>query len=420
MDMKTLTGSSVQAALAEARLLLGDDVMLLESVAARGDEPARITVMVDEALAAAPALSAAHAVPEPVGAASTGGFAEALLEEKGAARPARPAARPAVRSAPRPRLFTPEVPPADALAGIEALLNTRLAELHHRLNALEAGQVLLHADKRWIAHPLYAELLASGLRSETVDRLFQAAADLGVRADDRDPDTLDRLRWALMQALRDLLDRPAPASDATGTLVLFGPSGAGKTTLLLKLARHPGFFGRRRTAALSLTDGDPSHQSPAALYDRFDLPVRTASTPEEVRYALAHMASADQIIVDTPPLHPNPAEARKTMAWLAPLLAEIGAFDAHLVLDATRALGSFDAAYLQSLPVQPVSASLTRLDEVAGWGRIAEWMLALDLPVQFASTGPGVPDGVRTFSPGWFVEQIAERAAPAGGFPSWS
>ena len=47
MKVKTLTGPSIHAALIEARRLLGDDVVLLESIPAEGDAPARITVMVD-------------------------------------------------------------------------------------------------------------------------------------------------------------------------------------------------------------------------------------------------------------------------------------------------------------------------------------------------------------------------------------
>ena len=78
MKVKTLTGSSIQAALAEARRVFGDDVVLLESFPAQGDRPARITIMADEPvkreedslrssiLAVSPTLREAHA-PAPAG-----------------------------------------------------------------------------------------------------------------------------------------------------------------------------------------------------------------------------------------------------------------------------------------------------------------------------------------------------------------
>ena len=446
MDIKTLTGPSIQAALAEARQLLGDDVMLLESVAARDGQPARITVMVDAALDRKPAAPAAVPAAEPAfvaAAPAAYGYAAqrarplAAMPEERAAPPAFSSPRMAVASAPaRPRLFTPEpVPapisapaPAVDLSAIEALLDARLGQLHDRIASLEAGlgasSTVLGAAKQWLSHPLYGDLLTRGLRPETADRLFHAVVERGFRSDDRSPETLGEIRWAIAQELRGLLHRPTAPHDATGTLVLVGPSGAGKTSLLLKLALHPSFYGRRRTAALVLVPEDADahpHQSPAELYRRHGLPVMVASTPAEVRQALARTADFDQLLIDTPPLHPRAGEARKMMEWLQGLLAEVGAFDIHLVLDATRALEGFGADYLRSLPLRPTAASLTRLDETDGWGRVAEWMLALDLPVQFVSTSPRVPDGLRKFTPGWFVEQVTHAdEAEAGDLSPWN
>ena len=442
MDIKTLTGPSIQAALAEARQLLGDDVMLLESVAARDGAPARITVMVDAALDRQPAAPAAAPVAEPsfvAAAPAAYGYAAQRARplgagpEERAAPPAFSSPRSDAGSAPaRSRLFTPEPAPAPApavdLAAIEALLDARLTRLHDRIAALEAGLgasgTVLGAAKQWLAHPLYGDLLTRGLRPETADRLFHAVVERGFRSDDRSAETLGEIRWAIAQELRGLLHRPTSPHDATGTLVLVGPSGAGKTSLLLKLALHPSFYGRRRTAALVLVPEDADvhpHQSPAELYRRHGLPVMVASTPAEVRQALARTADFDQLLIDTPPLHPRSGEARKMMEWLQGLLAEVGAFDVHLVLDATRALEGFGTEYLRSLPLRPTAASLTRLDETDGWGRVAEWMLALDLPVQFVSTSPRVPDGLRKFTPGWFVEQVTHAdAAEAGDLSLWN
>jgi flagellar biosynthesis GTPase FlhF len=50
--------------------------------------------------------------------------------------------------------------------------------------------------------------------------------------------------------------------------------------------------------------------------------------------------------------------------------------------------------------------ALTHLDETGGWGRIAEWLMAVRMPVQFVSTGAAVPDAVTSFSPTWFVEEM--------------
>lgn len=419
MDIKTLTGSSIQSALAEARHLLGDDVILLESVAATDTEPARITVMVDETLAVAPRRAAPAASPalaevevaeQGVGHGYAAVAARSSAERPAVAAPAFSSASPAPQ--PRVRAFEPAAPALD-LDALESLLDARLGGLHDRLGSLEAS-AMPSAERTWLTHPLYGEWLAEGFRPATVDRLFEAVSERGFRADDRSATALTELRWALRHALRDLLPNPV-GQDTTGTLVLIGPSGAGKTSLLLKLALHPSIYGRRKTAALVLTPDEATHlhHSPADLYRRHGLPVQTASTPDQVRQALARTTDFDQVLIDTPPLHPNPRLARQTVAWLNGLLAEIEAFDVHLVLDVTRALGGFDAAALQRLPIRPTAASLTRLDETVGTGHTAEWLLALGLPVHFVSTSPRVPDGVRAFSPGWFVEQVARAESEA-------
>ena len=80
----------------------------------------------------------------------------------------------------------------------------------------------------------------------------------------------------------------------------------------------------------------------------------------------------------------------------------------HLVLNATRALEDFDPDYLQRMPLRPDAVALTHLDETRSWGRIAEWMIQIQLPVQFASSSPRIPDGVGAFSPSWFVEEMMQ------------
>lgn len=452
MNIKTLTAPSIQEALADARQLLGDDVVLLESVAAQDGQLARITVMIDTPLPAPARAASQPAEPAPAfaGAEAASGYGYAAAPRaarhngaEGRTHPAgahfsTPASRPSPAS--RQRLF-PETPAASKAPAqqpafdaarfersieqsIQRLLDERLQQLHHRLDGLErAGGTMLHTVQRWAAHPLFAELLAQGFRPETVGDLFQQAAADGYRpGGEREGE----LRWAVARALRTRLDHTTPTRSATGSLVVLGPSGAGKTSLLLKLATHQSFFGRHQTAVLVLApedaEGLPYHD-PTDLYRRFGLPVQTARTAEEVRQALDRTASFDQLLIDTPPMPVRPRDAQRMVTRVQQLLHALVPLDVHLVLDATRALEGFDAAYLQGLPLRPTAASLTRLDEAFGWGRVAEWLLALDLPIRFASTGPHVPDGLRPFAPGWFVDELVQRAGGDDSErrnPSWT
>jgi flagellar biosynthesis GTPase FlhF len=78
----------------------------------------------------------------------------------------------------------------------------------------------------------------------------------------------------------------------------------------------------------------------------------------------------------------------------------------HLTLNATRTLDDLDEEFLKRMPLTPDAVALTHLDEVTKWGRIAEWLLILDKPVHFVSTGRRVPEGVEAFTPSWFVEEM--------------
>ncbi|MDX1532405.1 MAG: hypothetical protein R3362_12815, partial [Rhodothermales bacterium] len=187
MNLQTFTGPTIQAALAEARRRLGEDVVLLESAAEPG-QPARVTVLADGAAlphsAPAPAaVPAAAPVGAPVGApvvAPVGAEPAALGFGYGAARAPQPegrAAYPAIGSAPaapparRGRLFAPPAEPAPSfsLDDVERLFERHLAAqfdahlgpLRERLDALErlTARFVPAGLQRWASHPLCHELL---------------------------------------------------------------------------------------------------------------------------------------------------------------------------------------------------------------------------------------------------------------------
>lgn len=424
MTVQTITADSIQAALAEARRRLGDDVVLLESQPARDGQPARVTVMVDLAGARRSARETAPAAA-PLGygyAAARGPRSETAEESAAPAGATRSAA-------PRRPVFTP--PPAagpslserDVEAAVARVLERHLAEalppLAERLERLERALAqtsgltgpLLAAIQRWSAHPLFGKLLRTGMRPETASGLFADLVAHGFRPDDPDPARQEAMAWALAQALRERLAATAPVR-LSGTQLFVGPSGAGKTSLLLKLAQHPSFFGRRRVGVLAIGPERPEEllwRDPSELYRRFGLPVQTVSTPEEVDAALARFEHLDQLMVDTPPLPRRPAAAAAVLQRVRALLEPIVPLDVTFVLDATRSPETYARTYLDTLPLRPNALALTHLDEVPGWGRLADCLLALGMPVQVVSVGTTIPDDLLPYAPAWFAEELARR-----------
>ncbi len=468
MKIKTITASSIHAALMEARRHLGDEVVLLESIAADGDDPARITVMTDgekrsgkDASAGTDVAARRETVAHPNGRTGFGYHAHASNGEVAVAqeehagnderlsagsgtvasrqeaqeygfdvgrrtardlvadddRPTHPEPRRQSLSGPagRGRLF-PNPGDQDRRIGseglpssfdaVEQLLKAQLGLLHNRLDKLERqfGGAIIGAAQTWTTNPLFGALLNLGFRPGTVTKFFDTLASKGF-----EPDAdVETLKWALAQEIRRSIGLSA-IRETHGAQVFIGPSGSGKTSLLLKLARHTGFYGRRQAAVISIEPEDAArafHHSPVDLFRRHGLPVQTVSTMDEMRKAVLRVQHFDHILIDTPALPMQPNATRKALRHVKRLVDPILPLRVQLVINATRSLEDFDADTVRNLPLRPEAVALTHLDETPGWGRVAEWLMALEMPVQFVSTSPAVPDGVISFSPSWFVEEM--------------
>ncbi len=431
MNIKTITGSSIQAALAEARRLLGDDVVLLESVPAQGRQQARITVMTDAPAPEAPPRKPPEEARRPLEAAVPAGIGYGYgAAERQPARPPRTeenavsAARfsPRNGTAQRPHngrewattvqqicsdqrnghdAATPPTASDGAVAEQMRLVRERLESIEQRMS-----EAVIGASQQWMAHPLYAEMLRRQLRPLSLNRLFDRLAQQGYAP----TDDMQKLRWALAQELRRALDAP-PSGKRAGVQVLIGPSGAGKTSLLLKLAGSTRFYGYHRASVLVIVpEGeDPTqHHATVDLYRRFALPVQAVQTIDEMRRALHRAQGFAPLLIDTPPLPTDALAAGRLLTQIKRLLEAVTPVQVTFTLNATRAFETFDVAYLQRLPLRPDALALTHLDETPGWGRAAEWLMALPLPVPFVATGPALPDDVAAFSPTWFVEKMME------------
>ena len=447
--------------------MLGDGVVLLESIPPQSGEPARITVMADEPSRAALPAKTQRTVPtaapafgykpekEPEMAMVTA-EENTRASERVSAQPKRDysfevsrrsmkdvaagdrSTQNVVRSTPsgdgapntgypvpstlprraagatgRGSLFPnrgeslPQpVAQISSIEAIENLLQAQLRLLHDRLDTIERRfeRAIIGAAQEWTVNPLFGALLNQGFRPATITRLFDTLANKGYQ-----PDTnTETLKWALAQELRRSMDITAP-KHANGAQVFIGPSGAGKTSLLLKLAKHPGFYGRRETALIVIEPEEQEssfHHSPVELFRMQGLPVQAVRTTEEMRRAIMRVQHFDHILIDTPPMPVQKNAAAKVLRHVKRLVDPIMPLRVQFVLNATRSLDDFNVEFVKGLALRPEAVALTHLDETQGWGRIAEWLMNLEMPVQFVSTNSAVPDGVISFSPTWFVEEM--------------
>lgn len=453
MNVKTFSASTIQEALATAREKLGDDVVLLESAAATRSEPARVTVMIDSHTRPSSSASRSRSTARKRSRARTharagGGSEETarngeafsrstkgrstnqrqqryqsiqnlLSESNGSSTADQTVERPDdsghTPGNARGRLFsssgrttdTPEL--ADPPTRTVELLEKQLTLLHERLDRMEhrLGDALVGTAQRWTAHPLFGELLEKGLRPSTVSTLFNNLAETGFEPDRTDTETM---RWHLAQELRRNIDVSSPNSSG-GPLLFVGPSGAGKTTLILKLAKNKSFFGRRNTAVISLlphNEDELYYRNPADVCKQCGVSVQTVRTTEEMQRALERVAQFDQIFIDTPPIPTSRRKSGRALKHIRRLIQPVVPLEVHLVMNTTRAFDGFQASQVEDMPLSFDCAALTHLDETDKWGRTAEWMMELSLPVRFVSTNRQMPEGVVSFSPSWFIEEMMD------------
>lgn len=457
MTVKTITGPSIQAALAKAREELGEDVVLMESTPATADAPAEIAVMMDSAADTPVSDTSKGRVPKPpsddgslpvpdtgssgrsAGAdeAGTDGSETAGANEEAAGTEGFGYGATDEGSSSRSDELPGRSPGSDQGGG-----GTAFSQVLARERGPGRGQIFptpgsqednggrgdgstdqmtgapsgrpdetpaapqTEDGGRWTHHPLYDLLLEKGLRPETVTQLFEELSDRRVALDGPTED----LRWALAQLLCRRIKVASP-DQGPNNLVLLGPGGAGKTSMILKMATHDHLLDGGEPTVIHLhptSDHGTAYQNPTPLYRRFGIAVQNVRTEDEMARALSRTENFGPVLVDTPPLPLPLSESRSALRRIKTFLKPLRPLDAHFVLNTTRALDNLDAAALSHLPVQPSAVSITHLDEAGTWGQVVEWLTTLDLPVQFVSEGPQVPSDARAFSLEWFVKDVMD------------
>lgn len=397
MTLKTVTGPSTRDALAQARRLFGNDVVLLQSAPAAHGQPASVTVAFD-------------AVPSP-----DHDLTASLQPESWTVEPVHPepARQPAPRAygyanvrkaAPTPAEPISAYPPAREIQGDGA----------HRASALAIPTAPTPTARPYSNTP---SPHASGLRADDAPSVASSAVPV---AEAPEPTASAsevaalRARLAELEAVIAEVRAQAPPPVLRRTpLVFVGPGGSGKTSLALRLAQSPALTKAQRPAVLIVAPEAERFVDPAPVFWGVGVPVTVAHTPEDVTEALETLADADLLLVDTPSLPLSAERARPLVRRLGEMLAPLGTVEVHFVLDATRSRTTVTPDTLRSLGLTPDALALARLDEAPV--DAAGWAAHLELAVRFWSSGPDLEDlsdaplASPTPAPAFAVEPVASR-----------
>jgi flagellar biosynthesis protein FlhF len=175
---------------------------------------------------------------------------------------------------------------------------------------------------------------------------------------------------------------------------LVGPTGVGKTTTIAKLAANFRLREKRQVGLITVDTYRIAAVEQLRTYaDIIDLPMRVASTPREMREAVAQMSNLDLILMDTAGRSPKD---EVKLQELRAFLNEAEAEEVHLVLSG----GASEKTLLQTAErfaaVGTTALILTKLDEAPSLGHVLALLRSSRLPVSYLTNGQNVPDDIET------------------------
>lgn len=183
-----------------------------------------------------------------------------------------------------------------------------------------------------------------------------------------------------------------PGGEGCRVVALVGPTGVGKTTTLAKLAAN---FRLRDGVRVGLVTVDTYRTAAVEQLRTYaeiiDLPMEVVETPEQMPAAIDRFADLDLVLIDTAGRSPRDAGR---IEELRSLLAAASPDETHLVLGVNATSRGLLSAVERFAATGPTSLLLTKLDEAAGLGHVAEVVDAARLPVSYLTDGQSVPEDI--------------------------
>jgi flagellar biosynthesis protein FlhF len=266
---------------------------------------------------------------------------------------------------------------------------------------------------------LTANEVAPDLAREIVEGAASRAAAAGEPAERGGPRTSGRAFQKLLAdevGSRVAVDASLGQGEESPRIVaLVGPPGSGKTATLVKLAVNYGLAVRRPTLLLTVDTyrvaaAEQLHSYAAILGVGF----QKLETATALAQAIEENRGKELIFIDTPGLGFDEMEEAH---GLARLLSSRGDIDTHLALPASMKSGDLERVVDCYEAFRPRRLLFTKLDETASFGPILNQAARTGKPLSFFGRGQRIPEDLETASRERVSELVlrgrAERAQSA-------
>ena len=191
-----------------------------------------------------------------------------------------------------------------------------------------------------------------------------------------------------------------------GIVALVGPTGVGKTTTIAKLAAKFILKHGPKQVALITTDNYRigAHEQLNTYGRILDVPVRVASSAEELRYLINGFSDKRLILIDTAGMSQRDMKLAEQINTLQ--LSGLS-IKSYLVMSAATEYRAMNEIIRAFQVFEPQASILTKLDEAVTIGSAISSIIEQNLPLSFIANGQQVPEDMVSPCPQTLIEQCA-------------